>query len=192
MMRYRSFAPAIPETPMTRGCIMKRTFSVIAIPLALSASALKAQAVLMPDYPTAAGQGMASAQDLARAIAGMRKSIGDKAIAVQPVLRGDGASAALEYWARPLPPAVHRAEVEYVTVMQGSARLIYGGTLSAPREIRPGLLQGDEIVGGLSRELRPGDVVLIPSGMPHWFGPGPDGITMLGIKFSPPAAKKTP
>lgn len=172
---------------------MKRMLFVpaISIAMALSAPTVQAQGVMLPDYPSA-GQGMASAQDLATAIAGMRRSIGDKAIALQPMLRGGGASAALEYWAKPLPPAVHSGEIEYVTVMQGSARLIYGGMLSAPREVRPGLLQGDEIVGGLTRDLRPGDVVLIPAGMPHWFGPGPEGIAMLGIKFAPPAPAKAP
>jgi mannose-6-phosphate isomerase-like protein (cupin superfamily) len=129
--------------------------------MALSPCVVRAQGVLLPDYATA-GQGMASARDLAMAIAGMRKAIGDKSIAVQPVVRGDGANAALEFWAKPLPPAVHSGEVEYVTVIEGSAKVIYGGTLSSAREIRPGLLQGDAIVGGQTRELHPGDVLLIP------------------------------
>lgn len=170
---------------------MKRAYFMMMAAMVVSPCAVQAQGVLLPDYATA-GQGMASAKDLTTAIAGMRKAIGDKSIAVQPVVRGDGANAALEFWAKPLPPAAHSGEVEYVTVIEGSARLVYGGTLSSPREVRPGLMQGDAIIGGQTRELHPGDVVLIPSGVPHWFGPGREGIAMLGIKFAPPPAAKAP
>jgi mannose-6-phosphate isomerase-like protein (cupin superfamily) len=163
----------------------------IAMAAALVAESAGAQAVMLPDYATAHG-GVATAADLAGAIGKLHDAIGDKAIAIEPVVRGDGASAALEYWRKPLPPAVHSGEVEYVTVVEGNARMIYGGTLSAPHEIRPGLIQGEAILGGTSRELHVGDVVLIPSGTPHWFGPGPRGIVLLGIKFAPPAAAKAP
>lgn len=170
---------------------MKRFFGMMMAAMALSPCGVQAQGVLLPDYATA-GQGMATARDLTTAIGGMRKAIGDKSIAIQSVVSGNGAHAALEFWAKPLPPAVHSGEVEYVTVIEGSATVIYGGTLTSPREVMPGLLQGDAIVGGQIRDLHPGDVLLIPSGMPHWFGPGKDGIAMLGIKFAPPSAKKAP
>lgn len=106
----------------------------------------------------------------------------------RPVLTADRSTAALEYWHRPRPPAAHIAEAEYVTVMGGSGWMLSGGTLSQAHETRPGLLEGDEIQGGTRRELKPGDVFLIPAGMPHWFGIHGESLILLGIKL--PVAKK--
>jgi len=64
---------------------------------------------------------------------------------------------------------VHAAEADIAYVREGSATLVTGGTLVNARSIEPNELRGDGIVGGQERELSPGDVVVIPKGVPHWF-----------------------
>lgn len=108
----------------------------------------------------------------------------------RPVLKAEGSAAALEYWLRPRPPAVHSAEAEYVIILEGSGTLRSGGSLTNAHETRPGLLEGDDIAGGTLRQLKAGDTLLIPAGMPHWFGIDTAGLTMLGIKMSKPATGK--
>lgn len=64
---------------------------------------------------------------------------------------------------------VHTDDADLAYVQQGSATLVTGGTLQNPRTVEPHEIRGDSIIGGETRELQPGDVVVIPSGVPHWF-----------------------
>lgn len=106
----------------------------------------------------------------------------------QPVLSDGPRIAALEIWKAPGRPAIHTAEAEYFTVVQGSGTLVTGGHLSKPHLVRPGFMDGDVIEGGTTRPLAVGDTVLIPAGVPHWFGIPGQPLVLLGIKIpSPPA-----
>jgi len=64
---------------------------------------------------------------------------------------------------------VHTLDADLAYVKEGTATLVTGGTLQNPRTIEPNEIRGDSISGGEIRELHPGDVVVIPSGVPHWF-----------------------
>jgi len=64
---------------------------------------------------------------------------------------------------------VHLEETDIVYVQRGEATLVTGGKLASPQETAPKELRGSAIEGGQSRELLPGDVVVIPKGVPHWF-----------------------
>jgi hypothetical protein len=44
-----------------------------------------------------------------------------------------------------------------------------GGTVVAPKATGPGEIRGSAIEGGETRALAPGDVVVVPHGVPHWF-----------------------
>jgi glc operon protein GlcG len=64
---------------------------------------------------------------------------------------------------------VHEFDTDIVYVLEGKATIVNGGEtvdrkLTAPEEFR-----GASIRGGASRELEPGDVMVIPNGVPHWF-----------------------
>ena len=59
---------------------------------------------------------------------------------------------------QPGNPELHEREVDVIRVTAGSATVVTGG------EIR-----GDRIEGGLTQELNEGDVLAIPSGVPHQF-----------------------
>lgn len=101
----------------------------------------------------------------------------------RPLLKAGPHTAALEVWKAPGRPAIHTAEAEYVMVVQGSGTLVTGGILSHQRLVSPGFVDGAVIEGGTTRPLAQGDVVLIPAGVPHWFGIPGEPLVLLGIKI---------
>lgn len=103
--------------------------------------------------------------------------------AYQPLVRDGATIAALEYWKKPGRPAVHPDQAEYAIVIAGAGTLISGGTLAEPQAVKPDLTEGTRIVGGKTRTLGPGDIVLIPAGVPHWFGITGGRLVLLGMKL---------
>lgn len=102
--------------------------------------------------------------------------------AYRPLVPDGQTVAALEYWKAAGKPAVHPDEVEYAVVIEGAGTLVSGGTMVDAKETRPGLFEGSRIDGGTTRRLGPGDVILVPAGVPHWFGI--DGhLVLLGMKL---------
>jgi mannose-6-phosphate isomerase-like protein (cupin superfamily) len=61
----------------------------------------------------------------------------------------------------------HARFADLFIVLDGRATLITGGTIVDLREEAPGEIRGTGIEGGISRELRAGDVAHIPAGTPH-------------------------
>lgn len=111
----------------------------------------------------------------------------DQGFMWRPLVRDGETVAAIEIWKKPGRPAVHPAEAEYAIVLEGSGTLVSGGTLTDARTSNASLVEGSRIEGGTSRTLGPGDVVLIPAGVPHWFGITGDRLILLGVKL--PGAK---
>ena len=79
--------------------------------------------------------------------------------------------------------------------MQGLATFVTGGTLvnakiraadswQVKQEDDPGA-SGTAIQGGTSRQLKAGDVVVIPAGTPHWFSKIDGLIAYLVIRIDP-------
>lgn len=101
----------------------------------------------------------------------------------RPLVSDGDRVAAIEIWKMPGRPAAHPTEAEYVVVLEGAGTLVSGGTLIAPVASREGLIEGEQIDGGISRTLGPGDVLLIPAGLPHWFGVTGDHLVLLGTKM---------
>lgn len=64
---------------------------------------------------------------------------------------------------------VHEHETDILRVLSGTARLVTGGTLVDAKTTGPGELRGASIGNGEARDLAPGDVVVVPAGVPHWF-----------------------
>jgi mannose-6-phosphate isomerase-like protein (cupin superfamily) len=56
---------------------------------------------------------------------------------------------------------------DYMIVQEGTATLTYGGTTVDAKEVAPGETRGSSIAGGQTIQMRPGDVIIIPAGMPH-------------------------
>jgi uncharacterized protein GlcG (DUF336 family) len=63
----------------------------------------------------------------------------------------------------------HEHVTDVMHVVRGTATVITGGELRDPREIAPGELRAATVAGGERHDLREGDVVAIPSGVPHQF-----------------------
>ena len=126
----------------------------------------------------------ASSADVTAQVAAMAKAMKPgQSFAWQPLVRDGETIAALEYWKTPGRPAVHPDQAEYAIVIAGAGTLISGGTLEAAKPVKPDLTEGDRIIGGTTRTLKPGDVMLIPAGVPHWFGITGGRLVLLGTKL---------
>lgn len=64
---------------------------------------------------------------------------------------------------------IHEQDTDIVYVLKGSAQLITGGTPVGTKTIAPHEFRAPAVNGGEVRKLVPGDVVIIPNGVPHWF-----------------------
>lgn len=149
---------------------------IVAALIASTSAAAMAQAV----DPTS----FASDADVKATVAAMGAAMKPgQGFAWQPLVRDGETIAALEYWKAPGRPAVHPDQAEYAIVVAGAGTLISGGTLADAKVVKPDLTEGARIVGGRTRTLRAGDVMLIPAGVPHWFGITGDRLVLLGIKL---------
>ena len=63
----------------------------------------------------------------------------------------------------------HEGVVDVMHVVQGQATVVTGGEMVSPREVAPGELRSDAVEGGTPHELSEGDVLAIPTGVPHQF-----------------------
>lgn len=91
--------------------------------------------------------------------------------------------------------AVHFKVSEIYHVIDGAGTLVTGGTMvnakqrppdneSVRFEDGPGA-SGTGIEGGVSRQIKAGDVVVIPAGVPHWFSEIKGSITYLVVRVDP-------
>lgn len=70
---------------------------------------------------------------------------------------------------------IHEKDTDIVYVLSGTATLVTGGKAVNTETIAPEEIRGKTIEGGESRQIGPGDVIVIPHGVPHLFKevPGP-------------------
>jgi len=64
---------------------------------------------------------------------------------------------------------VHTKDTDIIYVLKGSATVVTGGTMVDGKPIAADEIRGQDIIGGETRELVPGDAMIIPNGVPHWF-----------------------
>ncbi len=64
---------------------------------------------------------------------------------------------------------IHEHDTDIVYVLKGSAQLITGGTPIDTKTVAPHEFRAPTVSGGDVRKLVPGDIVIIPNGVPHWF-----------------------
>lgn len=128
--------------------------------------------------------GFASSADVQAQIREMLAAMkADQGFMWRPLVRDGATAAAIEIWKKPGRPAVHPAEAEYAIVLEGAGTLVSGGTMADAKVSNPNLIEGSQIEGGVTRTLGPGDVILIPAGIPHWFGVSGDRLVLLGLKL---------
>ena len=62
---------------------------------------------------------------------------------------------------------LHETQTDIMVVDEGNATLIVGGTMVEPKTVKPHEVRGTAIEGGGKREIGPGDIIHIPSNIPH-------------------------
>jgi mannose-6-phosphate isomerase-like protein (cupin superfamily) len=168
---------------------MARAFTICATSLLLAVSSGVGPASARMGRAQAAGpSGFASGADVQAQLREMLAEMKpDQGFMWRPLVRDGATVAAIEIWKKPGRPAVHPAEAEYAIVLEGSGTLVSGGAMADSKVSNANLVEGSRIEGGTTRPLGPGDVLLIPAGVPHWFGITGDRLVLLGIKL--PGAK---
>lgn len=64
---------------------------------------------------------------------------------------------------------VHDQDTDIIYVLDGTATVVTGGKSVEPKTIAPGEHRGTSIEGGETRQLKKGDVLIVPNGTAHWF-----------------------
>jgi mannose-6-phosphate isomerase-like protein (cupin superfamily) len=64
---------------------------------------------------------------------------------------------------------LHATESDIFYVVEGAATFVVGGTIAGAHETAPGETRGTSLDGGAPYQLKAGDVITIPAGVPHWF-----------------------
>lgn len=93
-------------------------------------------------------------------------------------------SVVLAFQGRTCDAELQRGFANLIQVLAGVGTLVTGGTIARARTIAAGETRGDSIEGGARQELRPGDVVHIPAGVPHQILiTGEKSITFLMVRM---------
>ena len=64
---------------------------------------------------------------------------------------------------------IHTRDTDIFYILEGSAVFVTGGKAIEPKTVAPNELRGTRIEGGEPRQLRKGDIIIVPNGIPHWF-----------------------
>jgi len=89
----------------------------------------------------------------------------------------------------------HDQVTEIYHILSGSGTMVTGGTLVKPqkrgandpalRELTGPSTSGDSLQKGESRQVGPGDMVIIPAGVPHWFSSVNGSIDYVVVRVDP-------
>lgn len=65
---------------------------------------------------------------------------------------------------------IHDHDTDILYFTEGSATIVTGGTPIDPKPTKDaGETRADKMTGGVARHVTKGDVIVIPSGVTHWF-----------------------
>src|SRR5689334_22403100 len=87
---------------------------------------------------------------------------------------------------------LHDASDDVYYVLDGSATLVLGGKLDAPKEADPGEWRSPKILDGKTVEIKKGDLIIVPRGTPHQRSTENKDFMMILIKiYAEPLKKKS-
>ncbi len=106
------------------------------------------------------------------------------AFAQGAVLVNNGANYMVHASRREKPGLVeiHTLDTDIIHVLDGKATLVTGGRIVDGRTVEPDEIRGRAIEGGERRQIAKGDVVIVPSGTPHWFAEVNGPLTYYVVK----------
>ena len=64
---------------------------------------------------------------------------------------------------------IHERDTDIFHVLEGTATFVTGGQATETNAVSPGEIRGKAITGGEEHRLVKDDVIMVPSGVPHWF-----------------------
>ena len=73
----------------------------------------------------------------------------------------------LSYRSRSGMAEAHENFADLFLVLEGRATMVSGGTLADAKTTSPGEIRGNSVQGGARQEMRAGDVLHVPAGLPH-------------------------
>jgi mannose-6-phosphate isomerase-like protein (cupin superfamily) len=178
---------------------MARRISTVALTLIAAALALKAQTKPSCRQCSATYIGADEIQAyFQRSPAAMRNSVADQQVRAVDVGKSDVAIGVVYrngVQAEGSAVAEHDLVSEVYYILEGSATLVTGseivGLKSRPADDRAVKLlngpggNGSSIRNGVTYHLKPGDVVVIPAGVGHWFTKVDDHIRYLMVRLDP-------
>jgi mannose-6-phosphate isomerase-like protein (cupin superfamily) len=118
------------------------------------------------------------------------KNVIDQPIKAADVLGGK-ASVAMLHRVKPEASAlIHDHVTETYYILSGSGTIVTGGRLGDAKatdltRVNAGMSQTGTRIGGDSRRVKPGDIILIPAGTPHSFSALDGPISYLVYRFEP-------
>ena len=77
---------------------------------------------------------------------------------------------------------IHTQITDIMYVTGGSATFVTGGQVEGEKKDNPEEPRGKSIKGGQANHLVKGDVIIVPTGVPHWFEEAKD-FTSFGVKL---------
>lgn len=64
---------------------------------------------------------------------------------------------------------LHRLDTDIMYIVEGTATFVTGGRVVDAKHISRDEVRGKSIEGGTPHHLGPGDIIIIPHGVPHWY-----------------------
>ncbi len=163
---------------------------LLAFMLLASSVALPACAQTAPAATPAAVNLFFDAGDLPAAIAKLKAArVNNQPLVTQPrLLNMPPYRVQLEYRPGTAPATVHEIDAEMMVIVQGAGTLITGGKLAGETRTNPTNLAAPTITDGQSRDIAPGDVILIPENTPHQVSPAAgEEIVIISVHMPRPA-----
>lgn len=107
----------------------------------------------------------------------------DQANFTQPILQLAPYNANLEHRIAGVnaPASVHERDAEMFFVVEGSGTVVTGGRLREERRTNAENLTGSGIDGGTPRKVAKGDFIMVPEGVPHWFGEIDGALVLMSV-----------
>jgi glc operon protein GlcG len=87
----------------------------------------------------------------------------------QPLLEQENYKVHASHRDGPGQVEVHLRDTDILYVIRGSATLVTGGSVVDGKTVEPFEVRGLSIKSGQAQSLSPGDVFVVPRGVPHWF-----------------------